>query len=243
MSKKYLWLATLIALLAGPALQPAAAVTVPLSVTGSGSDGALAASATFTTGAGTLSITLSNTLTVSQIVSAGQALSDLQFTLSNPFGTIGTLTASGQLANIGAGGTVTNGPGAPVRRIGQGPPPPGGSGTFATLGTSTIVLEAIGGGQPSQMILPSGGPFTNGNASITDGKFSPFVDGPVTIVLALSGVTANTTVLGARFSFGTGPDTFLQVGTVVPLPGALPLFATGLVGLGLLGRRRMKKAA
>jgi hypothetical protein len=29
----------------------------------------------------------------------------------------------------------------------------------------------------------------------------------------------------------------------VPLPGALPLFATGLVGLGLLGWRRKKKAA
>jgi len=27
-----------------------------------------------------------------------------------------------------------------------------------------------------------------------------------------------------------------------PLPGALPLFATGLVGLGLLGWRRKKKA-
>jgi hypothetical protein len=93
------------------------------------------------------------------------------------------------------------------------------------------------------MILPSGGPFTNGNASITNGMFSPFVVGPATFVLALSGVTASTTVTGARFSFGTGPDTFLTTGTVVPLPGALPLFVTGLVGLGLLGMRRKKKAA
>jgi hypothetical protein len=29
---------------------------------------------------------------------------------------------------------------------------------------------------------------------------------------------------------------------VTPLPAALPLFATGLAGLGLLGRRRKKKA-
>ena len=36
-----------------------------------------------------------------------------------------------------------------------------------------------------------------------------------------------------------------EVGTLspVPLPGALPLFATGLAGLGLLGWRRKKKAA
>jgi hypothetical protein len=31
--------------------------------------------------------------------------------------------------------------------------------------------------------------------------------------------------------------------SVVPLPGALPLFASGLVGLGLLSRRRKKAAA
>jgi hypothetical protein len=28
----------------------------------------------------------------------------------------------------------------------------------------------------------------------------------------------------------------------IPLPGALPLFATGLAGLGLLGWRRKRKA-
>jgi hypothetical protein len=31
--------------------------------------------------------------------------------------------------------------------------------------------------------------------------------------------------------------------SAVPLPAALPLFATGLVGLGLLGWRRKRKAA
>jgi hypothetical protein len=31
------------------------------------------------------------------------------------------------------------------------------------------------------------------------------------------------------------------ISTVVPLPGALPLFATGLLGLVMLGRRRMKQ--
>jgi hypothetical protein len=42
-----------------------------------------------------------------------------------------------------------------------------------------------------------------------------------------------------------GPDSFIGFvqPSAVPLPGALPLFATGLVGLGLLGRRKRKAQA
>jgi hypothetical protein len=39
------------------------------------------------------------------------------------------------------------------------------------------------------------------------------------------------------------PSSGLTFTPVVPLPGALPLFATGLAGLGLLGWRRKKAAA
>jgi hypothetical protein len=42
-----------------------------------------------------------------------------------------------------------------------------------------------------------------------------------------------------------GPDSFVGFAetSVVPLPAALPLFASGLAGLGLLGWRRKRKAA
>jgi hypothetical protein len=84
--------------------------------TGSTSGGeACAAEADITTSAGSISVTLKNLLTPAQIISAGQAVSDLSFTLSNAPGTQGTLTASGQLANIGAGGSVSNVGGSPVR--------------------------------------------------------------------------------------------------------------------------------
>src|SRR5689334_2431420 len=76
------------------AVQPAAADVQTLSVSGSSSDGPLAASATFTTGAGFIDVTITNTLSASQIVSAGQAVSDLSFTLSSAPGTNTSNTAN-----------------------------------------------------------------------------------------------------------------------------------------------------
>ena len=52
-------------------------------------------------------------------------------------------------------------------------------------------------------------------------------NGDATFVTNVSGVTSGD------FFWGLAPDP-------VPLPGALPLFATGFAGLGLLGWRRKR---
>jgi hypothetical protein len=57
----------------------------------------------------------------------------------------------------------------------------------------------------------------------------------------LAGLAADEAYLNIHTTnFGGGE--ILGFLTPVPLPGTLPLFATGLVGLGLLGWRRKRKA-
>jgi hypothetical protein len=156
--------------------QPAAAVSITSNATGSGADGPLSASAAFTTSAGLLSVAITNLLSPTQIVSAGQTVSALSFTLSNA---------------------------------------------------------------PANLGLPSSSSFPNANSSITGGQFNPFVVATATFSLALSEITAATTITQATFSFGTRPDIFIMAPG--PIVGAgLPALVAACVGLLALARRRRK---
>jgi hypothetical protein len=219
-------------ILAGAAIAVCALVArpadaVPFSVTGSDSNGPLAATANITTGAGTVTVSLANNLSAATIISPGQTVSDLSFALSNAPGTNTSNSAAGQLANIGAGGSVTNVSGTPTRWLGVG------GGNFSIVG-NTITLETIGGGQPSQLLLPAGSSFPAGNGGLTGGQFNPYVVGPETFTLNLTGVTAATTVIpsSVTFSFGTGPDTFISVPAPMIGHGLLVLLAVGGVLFG-----------
>jgi hypothetical protein len=153
-----------------------AAHATAITFAGSGMDPAgetVAAKADFTTSAGSIKVVLTNTIAPGDLRSAGQAVSDLVFTLSNAPGTQGTLNATGQQGDLGnPNNTVTFVAGSPGRFIGVG------GGVF-TVAANTITMEALGGGQPSEMILPAvanGGTYPLANSSVDN--FNPSTIGP-----------------------------------------------------------------
>ena len=222
----------LIGLMMGASAAHASTVTFVTPVGASTGGGAVNASASFTTDAGTLSVTLTDLQ--ANPTDVAQTLSDLVFTLSAGQ-TSGTLTSSsGQQITVNSGGTFTLGPTAST-----------GWGLKNNV-SGGLQLDALGFIGPAGLIIgppDAGGSYSNANGSIAgNGPHNPFLDQTATFLISVAGLTAADTVTSAAFSFGTTAGVEIAGVSPVPLPGALPLFASGLVGLGLLGRRRKRNA-
>jgi hypothetical protein len=172
------------------------------------------------------------------ITDVAQALSDLFFTYSGSNLPGATLSSSSaQEITIGAGGTASLGP-----TVSTG-------WALSSPSANTLLLNVLGTaiGPAHTIVGPSGpgGVYTNANGSIAgNGPHNPFLNQTANFSISFAGITAATLITGATFSFGTvaGINVPGVPGTsAVPIPGALPLFATALGGLVLLSRRKKKK--
>jgi hypothetical protein len=188
----------------------------------------------FTTGTNSISVSLSNLQ--ANITDVAQALSDLSFTYSGSNLSGQTLTgSSSQEITVASNGTFSLGP-----TVSTG-------WALSSPTSNTLLLNDLGAAGPTHLILGppgSGGTYSNANGSIAGNPaHNPFLNQTATFAISLAGITAATLINSATFSFGTTAG--INVAGVpstsaVPLPGALPLFATALVGIGLLNRRRKK---
>jgi hypothetical protein len=236
--KRATWVLASLALLLGSVGQ--AKADMIYEVSGSGSDGALAAEADFSIGNGTITVVLKNLQT--NLGSAGQAISGLTFTasgLQSPAG-LSLVSYSGDAVNVNADGSITD----------FGTTTYSGSilsnghwGAFSSNG-----MTALTGGQPDHMILGPPKYATNGNV-VGKGQFNPWFENSATFVLNAPGVTTDSTISNVDFFFGTGPDSHLNgvpKSVVTPAPPSVILLGVGAVsiaGFAALSRRRRRLAA
>jgi hypothetical protein len=195
--------------------------------------------ATFSASAGSLSITLTNLQ--ANPADVAQALSDLSFTVSSGATTGAVLTnASAQEITVFGNGAFN---------LGANLISPAAVGWVnSSNGATGLVLDVLAGGGagPAHLIIgpPGAGGYSNANGSIAgNSAHNPFLNQAVTFVIFGPDLTTASIPNSVTFSFGTteGANNVPGVSTV-PVPAALPLFATGLGALGLLGWRRKRKA-
>ena len=193
------------------------------------------AEAVFTAGNGTLTIDLSNLLTVGQVDSIGQNVTGLFFTLSNSSstGSIGSSTST--FITVAGDGSVSSYSVSGTDKMGWG----------LSFGSGKFCLDGLGGGQPKNTVLGgtegSFASYTNANSSISgNGPHNPFAQGEADWSLTISGVTASTVVTSATFQFGTtAGDNIAGHPTPAPEP-----FTLAFAGFGaLLGMAKVRRAS
>ncbi len=219
------------ALIAGQAM----ANTTLLTVTGTDAAGdPIAASAKFTTALNTVTVDIWNTQ--ANPTDVGQDISDLGFVLTSGQTTGSISSFSALERTIGAGGTYS-GVAATTSHWGLDT-----GVSFGAFGTGLELTDFTGSHVPNTIIGPPAGTnlYSAANASFNAGGHDPEWFGtataPVEFVLHVAGVTADSSVNFAQFSFGTEAGD--NHNASVPIPPSALLLGSGLLGLGLVGWRR-----
>jgi len=222
----------------GPVLGAARAgsITYATPLGSSTPGGAVDAEAVFTTSAGALTITLTDLQ--ANPTNVGQLLSDLSFTASGTDALNGASLASsqGQEIAVNKGGTFSTGATVPT-------------GWIPTLSGNSGNLDVLGGGGagPEHLIIgppDHSGLYSNANGSIAgNGAHDPFLNQSATFTITGPNITADTSITGASFSFGTteGAAGYTVTGSAVPEPGSLVLALIGAGVVGSIGFQRSRR--
>jgi hypothetical protein len=190
----------------------------------------VAAQATYTTSGDHVTLTVTNT--TAGMFASNQAITDVLLDFSTDATGLGAFTQDGQLADVATGGGVTNVAGDPTR-------------WHISLLSGNVYLDALGGGQPSDMIASTNFGSTNGGFD----NFNPYILGTATFTFDLLGAS-HLNLAALQFSFGTEHE-FKAFGTCtvdcgvinptgggVPEPASWALMIVGFGGMGMTLRRR-----
>lgn len=186
------------------------------------------AEATFTPGAGTIEVDLTDLL--ANPISSGQTLSGISFNVTGLSGSASLASSSGNVANIGSDGSYT-----PVAANSIAP-------HWGIAGSVTLSTIGIVGGQPSDLIigpddqgkLDGSGKYSNANSGLAN--FNPYVLGTGHFEITAPGVTADSVISGVVFTFGTDATPVPEPTTLIA--GLLLLLPFGASTLRVLRKKR-----
>lgn len=198
------------------------------------------AEAILTTGPGTLSITLRNTMANPNTV--GQSLSAFGFTLSGS-PTAASLTSgtvdSATPRTVASNGTYTDGANLNTASL---------IGWVLSGASASWKLDVLSGGGagPSHTLIGAPGPgnvYSTGGSIAGNGPHNPFLANDLVLQLNVTGVTAATIVNSVFFQFGTTDSTdfstpgFPPQGRIPDSGATVLLLGSALSGLALLRRK------
>ena len=124
-----------------------------------------------------------------------------------------------------------------------------------TTSGGSVSMNAGQGYKPYGIVNDSADSWVASNGQkggLTNSQHNPYLEGPVTFTFSVGGDSTLPTLSGFQFLFGTTPDTIDGFCTsdnqcspnlppvATPEPGALAMFAAGLLGCALFINRRRR---